>query len=218
MNIGIRPAALCIIVYLVYLAGAQCVVAFVHRLPSEQIRDAYSLGDTTNNAELEGFLRQYIRYFPDPPNGPYVQSIEFRTPFEQIVLRAREHLADYDEQAAERNYDAEPTLVVVRVLVYSTPTYPGTMRPPEPKSVGVWTAEDFLRGFRFVVAQKGSLRPKRMSRRLLCPIAGTCDFYDAYEVQLDFDSSQFTSGLASVTVTTPDGQPVEAKFDLDRLK
>lgn len=215
MNIGIRPAALCIIVC---LAGAQCVVAFVHRLQSEQIRDAYSLGDTTNNGELEGFLHQYVRYFPDPPKGPYIQSVEFRTPFEQIVLRASEHPANYDEQTAERDYDAEPALVVVRVLVYSTPTYPGTMHPPDPKSVGVWSAEDFLRGFRFVVAQKRSLQPRRVSRRLLCPIAGTCDLFDAYEVQLDFDSSQFTSGVASVTVTTPDGQHVEARFDLDRLK
>lgn len=95
---------------------------------------------------------------------------------------------------------------------------PGNRRPPSPQSLGIWTAEDFLRGFRFVVAQKQSIQPKRVRKCLICSTNGGCDFDDTYEVQMGFDSSQFTPGLASITVTTPDGQHVETKFGLEKLK
>jgi hypothetical protein len=38
------------------------------------------------------------------------------------------------------------------------------------------------------------------------------------EILLQFDASQFAHGNATVKVTLPNGQPVETKYNLEKLK
>src|SRR5580693_5184920 len=63
--------------------------AFNSSLQPEEVQDAYSLGQTTNHEELADFLKQYQHDFQYPADHPvaFVQSVEFQTPYEQIVLR-----------------------------------------------------------------------------------------------------------------------------------
>src|SRR5580692_6358527 len=64
-------------------------LAFNSSLQPEEVQDAYSLGQTTNHEELADFLKQYQHDFQYPADHPvaFVQSVEFQTPYEQIVLR-----------------------------------------------------------------------------------------------------------------------------------
>jgi len=61
---------------------------------------------------------------PLPKSGPHIAEVEFRTPYEQVVLRARQAPGSYSAQQAEEDYRAQPDLVLVRVRINLTPTYP----------------------------------------------------------------------------------------------
>ena len=195
----------------------QTAGAFEYPLQPESIREAYFLGRTTDTTKLTDFLNNYVHQFSRPDTGPDVDSIEFRTPYEQVVLRSREHSIGYDTLQAEKDYAAQPDLVVVRVAIFSTQTYPSlTMHPSDPN--GVWKAEDFLRGFKFRVEQEHLIEPKKVVEQPICPGPDNCDFYGGYEVLLKFDGDQFAPGTANAKVTTPDGRVVQTQFDLDHLK
>jgi hypothetical protein len=192
----------------------QSATAFLYPLQSEQVREAYFLGRTSDSEKLKKFLDQCVRHFPPPVKGPHVESVEFRTPYEQVVLRSWERSMGYSAQQAEKDYAAQPDLVVVRVRVRPTPTYPGPFaHASDAKGVAPGRSEDFWPGFRFLVAQEHSIEPKKVSSRYLGRTS-----LGAREVVLEFDAAQFTSGTVAVDVTAPEDQTIHAEFDLDRLE
>ena len=104
---------------------------------------------------------------------------------------------------AESHYRAHPSLFLVRVRVYSTPTYP---------SAPQW--KEFWEKLSIVVAQEKPLEPKKKSY-LSLPKGRGPSYTD---VELSFDEAQVKSSPITVEVTTPDGQRIEADFDLGKLK
>lgn len=186
--------------------------AFYYPLQETKIREAYLLGRSGDTAKITALLDPYARHFPFPPTGPRVESVEFRTPYAQVVRRSREHSNDYDLDQAEKDYASQPGLVVVSVIVYSalisseSATHPSDRHEP---------ADPWL-GFHFLVSQDHSIVPKNMRGRSLS--GGRYDRGARKEVLMEFDASEFGSGTAKVRVTTPDGQTVDAEFDLDALK
>lgn len=66
-------------------------LAFNYPLQLEEINEAYALGRTNNRSALADFLNQYEHDFKIPSDNPvaYVSSVEFQTPYEQIVLRSQ---------------------------------------------------------------------------------------------------------------------------------
>src|ERR1019366_1667910 len=88
--------------------------AFNSTLQPEEVQEAYSLGQTTNHEELADFLNQYEHDFKYPANNPvaYVQSVEFQTPYEQIVLRTLRTI-HYTKFQADGDYRANAGLVIV---------------------------------------------------------------------------------------------------------
>jgi hypothetical protein len=187
-------------------------LAFSSSLQPEEIQDAYSLGQTTNHEEVANFLNQYEHDFKYPSDNPvaFVQSVEFQTPYEQIVLRSQ-RTTQYTKFQAAEDYRAHPGLVIVRVVAALKTSYSG----PAP-------AAD---SFNVVVSQTKSIKPRKVTGTVLCnpynwndnPTVANCVAYTR-EILLQFDAAQFGPGKATVTVTLPEGRSLETKYNLDKLK
>lgn len=187
-------------------------LAFNSSLQPEEVQDAYSLGQTANREKLAGFLNRYEHDFQYPSDNPaaYVQSVEFQTPYEQIVLRAHRTI-NYSKFQAEDDYQANPGLVVVRVVVSLKLNYSG----PEPPAGS----------FKVAVSQAKSIEPRKVTSNVICnpfnwndnSVAVNCTAYTR-EILLQFDAGQFAPGRATVKVGLLFGRSLETKYDLDKLK
>jgi hypothetical protein len=199
------------------LVAAPTAAAYVYPISDESVREAYFFGRSTQGEKVTNFLGQYLRRFPLANKGPSVVEMEFRTPYEQVVLRSSEHSVGYSAQQAHKDYAAEPDLVVVRLFLTLGPTPSGLVVPRSyDKGRVVDPREDFWRGFQFRVVQQRSVEPKNVKGRPLYSRRGKG--LGGAEVLLEFDATQFAPSIVRVEVTTPDGQTIAAQFDLDKLK
>jgi hypothetical protein len=187
-------------------------LAFKTDLQPEEVEEAYSLGQTSNHEELAEFLNQYEHDFkPAADNSvAFVSSVEFQTPYEQIVLRSL-RTTHYSNFRAEEDYRANPGLVIVRVVVALKTGYVG----PEPPADS----------FKVVVSQTKTIEPRKVTGTVLCnpynsfenPTVANCVGY-MREILLQFDAEQFALGKATVKVLLPDDKSLETKYNLDNLK
>ncbi len=203
-------------VFLLALCGllALNVWAFNSSLQPEEVQEAYSLGQTTNHEELADFLKQYEHDFQYPSDQPvaYVQSVEFQTPYEQIVLRTLRTIG-YSKFQAQEDYRAHPNRIFIRAIVALRMNYAG----PVP----------LADSFQVVVSQSKSIEPKEATSKVTCdpyshntysyPMSTDCLIYTR-EILLQFDARQFGPGKTTVTVALPGGQSLVTKYDLDKLK
>src|ERR1700674_4226142 len=191
------------------LLTPQLVSAFTYPLQGEYVREAYFLGRTTDGKKFKDFYEQYVRYFPFPARGPYfsyVESFEFRTPYEQVVLRSLQNLSQYSSMEAEKDYQAQPNLVVVRVLISYKLGYVGALPPAS--------------SFKIHVSQPdvSAIEPKKLATESICSLSGNGDCGAIrFAILLSFDAEQFASGTAKIKIVTPDGQTIKTEFDLDNL-
>jgi hypothetical protein len=185
-------------------------LAFHYPLQSEEIEQAYYLGQTSDHQKLASFLKQYDREFPYPSDNPivYVKSVEFQTPYEQIVWKTM-LASQYDRFKAADDYRASAGAVFVRVVVAFKIGYAG----PIPK------AEDF----QVNVSQSSPIPPMETASTVPCGPFGfstgrePCDAYTR-EFLLHFDHGQFGKGNVTVKVALPEEKPFETAFNLDKLK
>jgi hypothetical protein len=181
-------------------------------LQPEEVEEAYALGQTSNHEEFRDFLNQYEHDFKYPSNDSiaFVQSVEFQTPYEQIVLRSQK-TNQYSKFQAAEDYRAKPALVIVRAVVSLKTGYSGPTPPAD--------------SFKVSVSQANLIAPRSVTGNVLCepsnyadtPTVVDCVAYTR-EILLHFDASQFAHGNATVKVTLPYGQPMVTKFNLDKLK
>ncbi len=191
---------------------SQNAFAFNDPLQPEEVREAYYLGQTSNHEELADFLNQYEHDFKYPADNPvaYAQSVEFQTPYEQIVLKSQQN-TQYTKFQADEDYQANPRLVIVRVMVSLKTSYSGPAPPAD--------------SFEVVVSQAKSIEPRKVTSTVLCdpynpfenPTFGNCIAYER-EILLQFSTEQFAPGRATVKVLLPFGKSVETKYNLDKLK
>ena len=211
---GCRASKRCLFGLLLFLSVcfARNAAAIKSFLQPEEVEEAYSLGQTSNHEELRNFLNQYEHEFKYPSNDSiaFVQSVEFQTPYEQIVLRSVK-TNQYSKFRAAEDYQASPSLVIVRAVVALKTGYSG---PPPPDD-----------SFKVSVSQAKAISPRSVASRVLCepsnytnnPTTVECLAYTR-EILLRFDASQFTHGTATVRVMLPQSTPAETKYDLDKLK
>jgi hypothetical protein len=186
--------------------------AFNSSLQPEEVQDAYSLGKTSNHEELADFINQYEHdfKFPSDDSIAFVSSVEFQTPYEQTVLRSL-RTTQYSKFQAAEDYQSDPGLAIVRVMVSLKTGYSGPAPPAD--------------SFKVVVSQTKPIEPRKTTNTV------TCDPYNPYdyrvtnkcvaytrEILLQFDAEQFAAGRATVTVILPYGQSLETKYYLDKLK
>jgi hypothetical protein len=176
--------------------------AYDEPLTSESIREAYFLGQRRDGATAS-LLAHYDHDYLLPKTGPYISRVQVLTPYAQIVLGAEDGEIRGSAMEAERQYRTHPSLFLVRVRVYSTPTVPSA-----PK----W--DQFWEKLSILVTQGKPLQPKEKSYLGLPRGRGP-----AYtDVELSFDAAQILSAPMIVEVSSPDGQHIVANFDLDKLK
>jgi hypothetical protein len=195
---------------------AESSAAFYYPLQQTQIREAYLLGRSADTKNISELLDTYTRHFPFAPSDPRVESIEFRTPYEQVVRRSWEHQSGYDLDRAEKDYASQPELVIISVIIYSPLANPESTVNSSDKPSEVGPPDESPLGFRFLVSQEHPIKPRKIGGKAL--YAGRYDKGVRKEVLMEFDANQFVSGTARVQVTTSGGQTVDAEFELDDLK
>lgn len=205
----------------VIAAFTLAITAAAYELPLRDysIREAYFLGRRKDQKTSE-FLSQYAKRFPVPKSGPHVAEIELHTPYQQVVLRARNAPDGYSSQIARADYRAAADIVIVRVLILLTPTYPShtPVRAIQIEPVQL-RAEDFWREFGFGLYQNSEIEPRKITSR---PIYSSSDFglpgLVGAEVEFQYNASDLSEAPARVVVVTPTRQRVEAEFDLTKLR
>jgi hypothetical protein len=190
---------------------AQAAAAFYFPLQATQIRDAFLIGHSGDPSKINAFFESYMHRMPAHAESWTVESIEFRTPYEQVVRRAWEHPSGYDIDQAERDYAAEPSLMLVR-LVVSAASAAGA---PAPETRTGADASSW-NGLRFTVSQGRTIVPKRLRAQPL--YAGRVGKGTKSEIVLEFDATQFKSEFTRVHVAMPDNSSAGADFDLSTLK
>ena len=208
----ILQSRICALVFVLCAVFSLNALAFNSFLQPEEVRDAYSLGQSSDHEALAAFYSQYVHKFSYPANHPvvYVMSAEFQTPYEQIVSRSKQ-IIHYSTFQADEDYRANPGLVIVKVEFSLRLGYAG----PEPPADG----------YKVFVSQAGSIEPRETTNKVTCDpyysgnyaLNTTCQMYTR-EIALQFDAGQFGPRAASVKIQTPDGQTVQTKFNLDKLK
>lgn len=222
-----RKAALTIIVMTACIALASSATAHMQKLHSEEVQQAFSLGRSTDPDTVRQFFEGYSHQFPCPGSGACVNSIELRTPYEQVALRSRLHWANYTEQDAERDYAARPHLVAVHVFVLYPLNFSdedsdvsASADQPDRKSNDRPDRKDdaSLYGFRIRAFEEHAVKPTKV-RGLPFYFGGShCVYCGGEEIILDFDPAQLYPDIIHIEVLTPDGQTVKSEFDLRYLK
>lgn len=180
---------------------------YVRRLDSEAIREAFELGRRRD--EVTGlFLARYVQTFLTPAKGPYIGSIELLTPYAQVVYAAKDDMTSDTEFDAESKFGTTKFSVFVRIRVY----WPPSNALSSERGKNIWEQ------FRVVVSQKALLTP---TKKELIPHPldqRGLPRFDCTDMQLEFSVAQISSEVLAVHATSPDGQQVEAKFDLAHLQ
>lgn len=180
--------------------------AYQQRLDSEAIREAYSLG-RRNDQTTGVFLSRYVQVFSGVGKWPYVSRVELLTPYSQIVFAAKDDLANASMYDAVRKYASRDIPVLLRIQANWSPL---SALPTDDKDV--WGR------FTISVAQG---HPLNFSKRSWTPYYGSRGDtlgFDYIEMEWQFDVKDVASAPIAIDVTSPDGQRVEAKFDLSKLK
>jgi hypothetical protein len=197
--------------------ATQSVSAFIYPLQPESVSEAYFFGRSTDRAKVLEFLGQYTRRIQPQRGGPNVGYFELRTPYEQVVLRSWENQTGYSAQQAQIDYAAQPNLIAVRVFLYIGGGEPGRADLYSDSNGRVLDhRENFWHAFRFRVTQEHVIEPNKIEGKPIYSRRGKG--LSGAEVWLEFDASQFASGIAKVEVTTPNQQAVMTEFNLDKLK
>jgi hypothetical protein len=214
----IRGKGLVSVAVTLCLLAPLSATAFIYPLQPESVREAYFFGRSTDREKVAAFLGQYTFRFQLGNGKPNVGYIELRTPFEQVVMRSSENQTiGYSAQQAQIDYDAQPGLIAVRVVLYVSGGGQGRADLySDSKGRVLDRRENFWREFRFRVTQEHVIEPTKLEGKPIYSHRGKG--LSGAEVWLEFDASQFSSGMASVEVTAPDQQAVVAEFNLDKLK
>jgi hypothetical protein len=183
-------------------------------LSPEAIRDAYFLGKASASKRAES-LAKYTVYLPMPKSGPYVAVVVFETPYVIVAERTARAVSGYFAQDAEEEFLGKPAVCRVRVRIYLTSSY--SWQLPSPPGEVRFRPDDFWREFSIRLMQDGQEVSAKAS--LGTPLYSLdLGVLTGAEVELDYDPAKIQSAPATVEVDTPDGQHVEAEFDLAKLR
>lgn len=211
--------ALTMIAFSAVAALAPVANAYIRKLHSEEVQEAFSLGQSTDPDTVKQFFEKYAHQLDCPSGGPCVSSIEFRTPFEEIAVRSRERGSNYTEQDAEKDYTASSNIVSIHVFVL----YPLDFSSDGSDDYAVAESTDgdseySFYGYRLRVSQEHAVKPTQVRGKPFDFGGSQCSYCGGEEIILDFAPDQLDTAITHIEVVTPDGQTVTAAFDLRNLK
>ena len=198
------------------------VFAFSSPLSSEAIREAYFLGQR-HDESIARYLEKYAKHLEPPKTGPYISSVEFLTPFAQLVQASDQHSPGYSAQQAEREHRSQQETVEIAVGILLTESYGAfvTERAPARSSSPGYRlrSPDFWRDFRVQVFQRNEAmeadeftgQPNYFCTKSACTLSGAT-------LWLDFPADAFDADSVSIEIAPPVGDPVAVDFDLTHLR
>jgi hypothetical protein len=201
---------------------APASLAFSSPLSDEAIREAYFLGQRRDET-MANFLEKYKQHLPAPENGPHIASVEFLTPFAQLVLRSKDHSVGYSAQQAALDHRAEEEVVAVKIEVVFTASYGALIQKPTNDSsrspIGfALRASDFWKDIDVQVMDKDRiLKPAKFKGEPVYFCGDGCVVTGA-TLRLEFPAQFFDSESATVHVAPPEGPDVWVDFDLTVLR
>jgi hypothetical protein len=199
------------------------VLAFDSPLSSEAIREAYFLGQRHDG--IARYLDNYTKVLPPPETGPYITSVQFLTPFAQLIRLSSQHSTGYSAQQAEQEHRRQPETVTIVIEIRLTDSYGAVLPQPPGSRSGSRTgyrlrSPDFWRDFEIQVSQgEKEIEPARLHGQpnYSCSEDGGCSLTGA-TLSLHFPAKVFESDAATVAITPPVGALVAVDFDLSRLR
>lgn len=202
-----RIARWALSILLLAVLVAQPAFAYNSPLSPEAIREAYFLGKEDANKRAD-FISKYTLQLPAPKKGVDVGAIEFETPFVMIANRVARSVSNYFAPDAEQDYLGKPEVCRVRVFVYFSYDNLGVIYGTGPQM-----------GFAVKLRQRD--KEILSQAHAMVPIIwdGPGSGAAGMELDLDYDADKIDSSApADVEVLTPDGQDLNATFDLDSLR
>jgi hypothetical protein len=211
---------LSVAVLLAYIAPTISIPLLACEMPltSASIREAAALG-RRKDVKTALFLKRYTQEFPAPKAGPHIAVIRLQTPYVQVVERAGES-PNYDAQDAEKEFLGKPGILRFTVRIDFTRSYSHRLPARDP-STAQERPPDFWRDFQIrVLHGSAELPPAKLAGTPLysgdttegqAPLDGAI-------VTLEFEAGKFQCVPTTVDVMTPDGQHIEAPFDLMKLR
>jgi hypothetical protein len=199
------------------LIAALPVPAHEYPLSSRAIRDAYFLGKESASKRAE-FFAKYTRQLPMPKTGPHVSMIRLETPYAAVVEHTSQVLSNYFAADAEKEFLGKPGVFRLHVRIDLTGSYAWHI-PSRTGGVRL-QPDDFWRDFAIRLVQNAALEPQAIRGQPVYSFAGSDSgsVLLGAEVNLEYDAANIQSAPATVEVDTPDGQHVQATFDLARLR
>jgi len=195
----------CLVIFLIALASLTSS-GYQQRLDSEAIREAFSLGRRSDQT-TGVFLSKYVKTFPAMEKWPHVGRIDLLTPYAQIVYDAKDDLQNNNVLDAEQKYGSVDMPLIVRVQAFWA-----TLSDLPTEDKDVWGH------FEISVSQGHSLTPKKRAWLPYYVTRGEMPGFDYIVYELQFDTKTVASAPITIDVSSRDGQHVEAKFDLSKLK
>lgn len=201
---------------------APASLAFNTPLSDEAIREAYFLGQRRDET-MANFLERYKQHLSVPESGPHIASVEFLTPFAQLVLRSKDHSVGYSAQQAALEHRGEEEVVVVKIELLFTASYGALIQKPTHDSsrspMGFeFRASDFWKDVDVQVMDRDRvLKPAKFRGEPVYFCGDGCVLAGA-TLQLEFPARFFDSESASVHVVPPQGPEVWVDFDLVALR
>jgi hypothetical protein len=203
------------------------VLAFDSPLSSEAVREAYFLGQ---RHDIARYLDAYTKFLAPPETGPYIASMQFLTPFAQLIQLSSQHSTGYSAQQAEQEHRKQPETVTIVIEIQLTDTYGALLPQPVASRSGSGRSgagtgyrlrsPDFWRDFEVQVSQgEKEIEPARLRGQpnYSCSEDGRCALTGA-TLWLHFPAKAFEADAATVAITPPVGAPVAVDFELNRLR
>ena len=195
--------------------------AFDSPLSDTAIRSAYFLGQRYKASPGE-YLGPYTKFLLAPKTGPHVQLVQFLTPFAQLVREYATRVGEYSAQQAQIDHRGKEENVVITITIALTPTYSRLLSPSEMAAAGLGKEQNlrpstFWKDFRYQAFDDDTERePTSVSGKgdFMCGRWGGNCVLSGATVSMEFPASAFSSQIATIEVTGPDGQTVHADFDL----
>jgi hypothetical protein len=170
------------------------------------------------------FLAKYKKTLPVPDSGPQIASVEFRTPFANLILVSSQR-TNYSAQQAALDHRAHIDYVAITIQVQLTKSYSAFVAAPTstrsdspigytPRSPDFWKDIDIQ-----VVMDDKTLEPTDFTGEpnYRCGDEGGCVLTGA-TLHLEIPAKLFTSESATVQIAPPEGPDVSVEFDLTSLR
>jgi hypothetical protein len=209
-------------ILLTFLTAIEPALAFTVPLPEESVRDAYFLGQRRGEAVTE-YLAQYQKNLPAPAKGPWISSIEFLTPFAQLVLYSSKQMS-YSAQQAVIDHRGQKETVSIEIVIQLTKSYPALITKDTGSRSGTSSGftirpGDFWKYFKAKVSVGDKViepddftgEPNYVCSENGCSLLGAT-------LSMEFPAEVLNAESVTVSVLPPEGDQVAVEFAAERLR